>query len=145
MKYNAIVHKKNVLLDVINNEAIEFFDDSLIEELDEMIQSYATEQKVLEIHREYNEIQEGQGNPEIERLRDWDNENTTTFQKIGLQKFFDDYMENVVKTIEEEIEDVHAAIFKIGKTDDLDLNTDKVALYFRLAELTIIRNSMKKY
>ena len=145
MKYNATVHKKNVLLDVINNEAIEFFDDSLIEELDEMIQSYATEQKVLEIHREYNEIQEDQGNPEIERLRDWDNENTTTFQKIGLQKYFDDYMENVIKSCEEEIADVHAAIFKIGKTDDLDLNTDKMALYRRLAELTIIRNSLKKY
>ena len=145
MKYNATVHKKNVLLDVINNEAIEFFDDSLIEELDEMIQSYATEQKVLEIHREYNEIQEDQGNPEIERLRDWDNENTTTFQKIGLQKYFDDYMENVIRSCEEEIADVHAAIFKIGKTDDLDLNTDKMALYRRLAELTIIRNSLKKY
>ena len=137
MKYNVVSHKKAVLSEIRSHIAASLLGEELLEEIDEIIASYETEQEAIAI-----------GKPEKKELLDPSHDNLTSYQKMALQKHFYGYPDHVVEHCDK----------KSGLLHDQLVDADKRAEYghpipdeiyyaylTELADVTIVRNAIKKF
>ena len=145
MKYNAVMHKKQVISEFRNHIAASLMDDQLLEEADEMIACYDAELKAI---KENDHIPGHDYHPDITGLLDMSHDNLTCFQKLGMQDYFTtDHPYNVMQSVSERISDLHDKLIAIKDPDGWGTppeNDEERELYRQLVELTLVYNSMRR-